>query len=174
MHKLLASTLMVPLILIAIGGLGYAMWTDNVTKTISATAGTVDIRVWYAWRKYGPTVTVTWTTETASFTWPDPLYPGWEAGMGMHIKNIGSLPVRIDAVVYTSTNPPLFACFTIKSDFASSPDYNTWTPTTLPVTLAPGAYLDVQEYLHFDCQEHPELMGQTITITATITAVQAC
>jgi hypothetical protein len=94
--------------------------------------------------------------------------------MGMHIKNIGSLPVRIDAVVYRSDNPLMFACFTITGEYAASPDYNIWTPATLPVTLAPGAYLEIQEYLLFDGQEYPGVMGQTITITATITAVQAC
>ena len=167
--------LIIPLILIAMGGLAYATWTDSVYKTVTATAGTVDIEVYYAWRKYGPTVTVTWTADTASFTWPDPLYPCWEADIGMHIKNVGSLPVRIDAVVYTSDNPPMFGCFEITDDFATSPDYSTWTPASLPVTLAPGEYLEVQEYLHFDCQELQEqAQGQTITITATITAVQAC
>lgn len=160
-----------------VASLSYAQWTDSVFMNATATTGTVDIKVTYAWLKspFPPNpVTVTWTDDAASFEVGGYIYPGFILHTGTNIRNVGSLPVKIGAVTYSYTPTIIEGCFSITNDFAFSPDGGTWIGTTLPVILESGQYLRVQQWIVFDCQALDEdAQGLTITITATVTAVQA-
>jgi len=155
----------------------YALWSDNVYINATATTGDVEVKVTYAWLKspFPPNpVTVTWTDDAATFAVGGYIYPGFTLHTGTDIKNVGSLPARIEAILYSFQPPIIEGCFNITNEFAFSPDGSTWTVTTLPVTLQPGQYLRVQQLIKFNCQElNNQAQGLSITITATIKAVQA-
>lgn len=176
MNKLMPFSLLILLSLVVVS-LSYALWSDNVYMNVTAATGDIEVKVTYAWLKSpfpSNPVTVTWTDDAANFAVGGYIYPGFTLHTGTDIKNVGSLPAKIEAVVYSYQPQIIEGCFTITNEFAFSPDGNTWAMTTLPVTLHPGQYLRVQQLIEFNCQElNNEAQGLSITITATITAVQA-
>ena len=189
MNKRCLIVLLIPMLFISIGSVAYATWSDSVTKTYNLTAGNVDIEVTHAWLKdcaWPDVLGVSWTADTVS-TWTPAgvyIYPGWWAHTGMHIRNVGSLPVifKTDALVYAYDPPETEGCFDFTNEYMWSLDGTIWYGTyagriagkALPVILYPGEYLKIQQWVDFDCQElQEEAQGLTITITATITAEQA-
>ena len=176
MNKRLLPSLLVPLMLITVSSLGYAQWIDSVFINATATTGDVEIKITYAWLSapFPPNpVTVTWTDDAASFAVSGYIYPGFTLHMGTDIKNVGSLPAKIETIAYSYTPTIIESYFTITNNFAFSPDGSTWTATTLPVTLQPGGYLKVDQHIVFNSDAPNEAQGLTITITATVTAIQA-
>jgi len=176
MNKRLICSFLTPLVLLTVASLGYAQWIDSVFINATATTGTVNIKVTYAWlaSPFPPNpVSVTWTDDAATFAVGGYIYPGFTLNTGTDIKNVGSLPVKIETVAYSYTPPEISAWFTITNDFAFSPDGSIWTVTTLPVTLQPSQYLKIHQTIKFNEDAPNEAQALTITITATVTAVQA-
>jgi len=176
MNKRLLPSLLVPLILITVSSLGYAQWTDSIFINATATTGDIEIKVTYAWlaSSFPPnSVTVTWTDDAATFAVGGYIYPGFTLNAGTDIKNVGSLPVKIETVAYSYTPQMISAWFTITNNFAFSPDGSTWNGTTLPVTLLPGQYLKIHQSIKFNEDAPNEAQALSITITATVTAIQA-
>jgi len=162
--------------LITVASLGYAQWSDSVFINATATTGDVEIKVTYAWLEspFPPNpVTVTWTDDAASFAVNGYIYPGFTLHTGTDIKNVGSLPAKIETIAYSYTPTIIEDYFTITNDFAFSPDGSTWTGTTLPVVLQTGQYLKIHQTTEFNEDAPNEAQALTIIITATITAIQA-
>jgi hypothetical protein len=176
MDKRLITALLVPLTLILLASFAYAQWTDSVFINATATTGDIEIKVTYAWLE-SPfpqnLVTVTWTDDAASFAVGGYIYPGFTLNTGTDLKNVGSLPAKIETIAYSYTPTIIQSYFTITNDFAFSPDGSTWKGTTLPVTLLPGQYLKIHQSIKFNVDAPNEAQALSITITATVTAIQA-
>ena len=172
MNKKLMTAMVIPLILIAMGGLGYAMWTDSVTKTITATAGSVDIDITGA-RFAGITSPATgslvvWDENSASFTASN-VFPSCIMHIEVDVMNVGTLPVTMNYTITVTVWPS--ECVEESGDFGYV-KAGVWYSWAVPLTIDPGETVIMYNCFHFNCQDHPEIQGTTGTITVTYTGTQ--
>jgi len=173
MNKKLMTAMVIPLILIAIGGLGYSVWTDSVTKTITATAGSVKIDITGA-RFESITSPATggltdFTADLARF-WANNVFPSCVMHIEVDVKNVGTLPVKMSYTIAVGLPWPS-ECVEESENFGYV-KAGTWHLWTDPLTIDPGETVIMYNCFHFNCQEHPEIQGTTTTITVTYTGTQ--
>jgi hypothetical protein len=172
MNKRLMTTMVIPLIFIAISGLGYASWTDSVSKTITATAGSVDIDItdarFITISSPATGALIGFTESLARFS-ADNVFPSCVMHIEVDVANDGTLPVKMSYTITVTGWDP--ACVEKSGDFGYVKG-GIWHSWADPLTIAPGETVTMYNCFHFNCQSHPEIQGTTATITVTYTGTQ--
>ncbi len=154
MNKKLVSAMLVPLMLIAVAGFGYAAFTSEVTESVKATAGTIDIdftgtpSISFSHPEY-MTGSVSINDGTLTVTASN-FAPGDTATVTFQIKNTGSLPGTLREEV---SNP---------SPFTYSDN--------LPSTIGAGDTITVTATITLPSGTDNAAQGARVTFTVTITA----
>jgi hypothetical protein len=154
MNKKLMTALLVPLMLIAVAGFGYAAFTSSVTESVSATAGTTNIdfigtpSISFSHPYMTGTVVIT-DVNTLTVTASN-FAPGDTATVTFTIQNTGSLPAALSKDVGAT------GIFTYSDNLPTTPIGASETVTvTATITLPSGTTTGA---------------GTTVTFTVTITA----
>lgn len=98
------------MLLILISGLGYAVWTDTITKTYMLTVGTIETEI-------GSYKTITnYNDDLITVIQPNretlqiicQVGPSWYLWVGLLIHNEGTLPVRIISFTISTNNTDMW------------------------------------------------------------------
>ena len=148
MNKKLMTALLVPLMLIAVAGFGYAAFTATVTESVSAQAGTTDIHFTgtptiefshdYMSGSVSKTSDYTLSVTASNFA------PGDTATVTFNITNAGSLPAKLTEEVGT-TSP-----FKYEDNLAELIGIGETVTVTATITLPSGTTTGAGTTVTFD------------------------
>lgn len=102
------SIALILLIALASLGLAYGAWTDQLNINGNVTTGTFDVRMdymYYDWEQSGCTAAVSADGKTLTVTIAN-AFPGFHCGGGVSIRNLGTVPAKINGLVEVSNTVP--------------------------------------------------------------------
>src|SRR6185369_8993289 len=105
------SIALILLIALSTLGLAYGAWSDTLNINGNVSTGTFDVRMDYLYTDYeqvgcNPALSADGKTLTVTIT---NAYPGFHCGGGVSIKNLGTVPAKINGLVeVTNTVPAAF------------------------------------------------------------------
>ncbi|MEM3459018.1 MAG: hypothetical protein QXN36_00305 [Candidatus Bathyarchaeia archaeon] len=186
--------LVIPLMLIILGSLGYAAWTDQITTTAELEAAEYNIEIINVWIQHynGLGCQLLWEEggKDISFT-DEALFPGWNLTLISQIHNKAITESWVATVNYTlyyedpqtgnwieCTEQDLYALFRIKYTGAfyldPGPDQTWDTPDDTPMPpdyqWIPCTQIYNKQNLYFDAQDRPDLAGTSFSIRVAIIA----
>ncbi len=182
------------MLLIILGSLGYAAWTDQITTIANLTAADYQIEILDCWiQEYnGQGCELLWEIggKEVSFT-DETLFPGWNLTLftKIHNKDISqSWVIKINYTLYyleeetqnwiKCTETELFNLFRINytGEFYLDPgDDGIWcTPDDVPMPpnygINPCNSVYSKQHLFFNAQDSPELSNKSFNVKVVITA----
>jgi hypothetical protein len=187
------TVLVLPLLFIILGSLGYAAWSDTISTTATFTSATYDVEILDCWKQEynGQGCTLIWEVggKDISFT-DEALFPGWQLTLFTKIHNKDQSQSWVAVINYTlyysddgvnwiqCNETELYNQYRIQytGGFYLDPGPDgTWnTPDDTPMppdyTIDPCTCVYNKQNLFFDAQDHPELSGKSFSIKVVITA----
>src|SRR5690349_11464523 len=107
------SIALILLIALSTLGLAYGAWTDTLNINGNVTTGTFDVRMDYMYLESaaaGCNAAISADGKTLTVTVAD-AYPGYSCAGGVSIRNLGTVPAKINGLVPVNNSVP--ATFTI-------------------------------------------------------------
>lgn len=187
------TVLVLPLLFIILGSLGYATWTDTISTTATLTSATYQIEILDCWKQEynGQGCTLIWEVggKDISFT-DEALFPGWQLTLFTKIHNKDesfswvavinyTLYYSLDGVNWIQCNEAeLYNQFGIEyaGGFYLDPGldgiWNTLDDVPMPpeYTMDPCTSVYSKQSLLFNAQDRPDLSGKTFNIKVVYTA----
>lgn len=188
------ALLVVPLLFIILGSLGYAAWTDQITTTATLDSVDYQIEILDCWVQHynGLGYTLFWEQGGKEIAFADEaIFPGWNLTLITKVHNKGLLDSWYAVINFTlyyqdeqtgdwieCTETELYNLFRIQYTggfyLDSGPDGIWCTPDDTPMPpeyqITPCTSVYNIQNLFFDAQNHPELLGKTFNIKSVLTA----
>jgi hypothetical protein len=135
------SIALILLIALSTLGLAYGAWTDTLYVNGNVTTGTFDVKMDYLYLDFaapGCNAAISADGKTLTITIAG-AYPGYSCGGGVSIRNLGTVPAKINGLVeVTNTVPATFATTPPGLVYMTDATGNV-VPTGGSFTLAAGA-----------------------------------
>jgi hypothetical protein len=187
------TILVVPLLFIILGSIGYAAWSDTISTVATLSSADYSIEIIDCWKQQynGQGCTLIWEVggKEISFT-DEALFPGWQLTLFTKIHNKHENISWVAVINYTlyysldelnwiqCNETELYNLFRIQYTggfyLDPGPDgiWNTSDDTPMPLDyqIIPCTHVYNRQELFFDAQDRPDLSGKAFSIKAVLTA----
>jgi len=187
------TILVVPLLFIILGSIGYAAWSDTLSTTAELTNADYDIEIINCWIQESNSqgCTLIWEKGGVQISFTDEgLFPGWQLTLFTQVHNKGQNDSWVGVINYTiyyqdeetlnwvqCNETDLYNLFRIRYtggfylNNGTDGIWNTLDDTPMPTEyqIIPCTCVYNKQTLFFDAQDRPDLMDKTFNIQVVLT-----